>query len=506
MRLSPRSSLMLFLALLAGLAVLTPFRPTVQILEGQVRDAEGPIAGARVRLKGTSLVTRSDAHGRFRLPCSVSGRRVTAWKEGYFIGGSRLDLSPVISLTRLPSEDNADYEWIDPAPDPAEVPNCANCHAEIYREWSHSAHARSVMGRRFRNLYEGSDWHGKANVGWGLLTQYPDGAGVCASCHAPSAQELDLRRVQGVARRGVHCDYCHKIENVADGTIGLTHGRFNLRLLRPFQGQIFFGALDDVDRGEDVYSPLYRDSRYCASCHEGIVFGVHVYSTFSEWQASPAASQGQQCQDCHMKPTGRMTNMAPGHGGIPRDPNTLANHRFFDGSQKAMLKRAVRASVRFERVSAGGASAPQVRAWVRLWAEGVGHRLPTGFIDRHLVLVVEGLTSEGRTLPPRAGPKLPALAGEKLMGQPGRLYARVLCDLDGHSPAPFWLASPDPPPDTRLVPGKVEEDLFDFPATLARLRLRVLYRRFWPQVVQEKHWPQDDLLVLERTVTPPPLE
>ncbi len=204
-----------------------------------------------------------------------------------------------------------------------------------------------------------------------------------------------MRQVQGVALRGVHCDYCHKIESVADGPIGLSHGRFNLRLLRPSEGQLFFGALDDVDRGEDTYSPLYRDSRYCASCHEGVIFGVHVYSTFSEWQASPAARQGKQCQDCHMKPTGRMTNMAPGHGGIHRDPHTLSNHRFFDGSQEAMLRRAVKASVRFER------QADSVRARVRLWTEGVGHRLPTGFVDRHLVLVVEGQSADGRSVPPR---------------------------------------------------------------------------------------------------------
>jgi len=448
-----------------------------------------------VRLKGASLIGRTDAHGRFRLPHPVSHRRATAWMEGYFIGGSRLGASPIIHLTRLPAADNPDYKWVDPTPNPAEIHNCANCHAEIYREWSGSGHAHSVTGRRFRNLYEGSDWHGQANVGWGLLTQYPDGGGVCASCHAPAAREYDLRQVQGVAARGVHCDYCHKIESVADGPLGLSHGRFNLRLLRPSKGQIFFGPLDDVDRGEDAYSPLYRDSCYCASCHEGVVFGVHVYSTFSEWQASPAARQGQQCQDCHMKPTGRTTNMAPGRGGIERHPSTLANHRFFAGSQAEMLRRAVKASVRFERQS------DRVRAWVRLWAEGVGHRLPTGFVDRHLVLIVEGQASEGQSVPLQAGPKLPVLAGDELAGQSGRLYARVLRDFEGRSPVPFWLASPDPPLDTRLIPGKIEEDVFDFPAALTRLRLQVLYRRFWPETARSKHWPKDDLLVLEQTFT-----
>jgi len=495
MRLSSSFTLIAVLSLLAGLALLMLPATNASLLEGTVRDDNGPLAAARVRYQGEASYTATDAGGRFHLPRQSSPKRITAWKQGYFIGGSRLSSSLAIHLTRLPTEDNTEYDWVDPTPNAAESHNCANCHAEIYREWSHSGHARSVTGRRFRNLYEGTDWHGNANVGWGLLTQYPDGAGVCTSCHAPTAKEYDLRLVNGVAERGVHCDYCHKIESVADGTFGLSHGRFNLRLLRPAQGQIFFGALDDVDRGEDAYSPLYRDSRYCASCHEGVLFGVHVYSTFSEWQASPAARQGQQCQDCHMKPTGRMTNMAPGHGGIERNPSTLANHRFFDGSQTAMLRRAVKASVHFQQ------QPDRVRAWVQVWAEGVGHRLPTGFVDRHLVLVVEGRTFDGRTVPLRAGSKLPALAGQELAGKPGRLYARVLRDFDGRSPVPFWLASPDPPLDTRLVPGKVEQELFDFPKTLSSLSLRVLYRRFWPAVAREKRWPEDDILVLEQMFT-----
>jgi hypothetical protein len=492
MPLSARLTPMLVLVGLAGLALLVLPASTTSFLEGSVRDEHGPLAAARVRYQGEAISSTTDVHGRFQLPQRSPPRKVTAWKQGYFIGSLRSS-SRVIFLTRLPTTDNPLYEWVDPSPNPAESLNCGSCHAEIHREWSHSRHARSVTGRRFRNLYEGTDWHGAAKVGWGLLTQYPDGAGVCASCHAPAANEYDLRQVQGVAAHGVHCDYCHKIESVADGTIGLSHGRFNLRLLRPSEGQVSFGPLDDVDRGKESYSPLYQDSRYCASCHEGILFGVHVYSTFSEWQASPAAQQGQQCQDCHMKPTGRVTNFAPGHGGIARDPATVANHRFFDGSQEAMLRRALRASVGFERQADG------VRARVRLWAEGVGHRLPTGFVDRHLVLIVEGRTFDGRTVSLRAGPKLPVLAGEELTGKPGRLYGRVLRDFEGHSPVPFWLASPDPLLDTRLLPGKVEEELFDYPKTLSSLSLRVLYRRFWPVVAREKHWPEDEILVWEQT-------
>lgn len=491
MRLSSLLALTLLPAVLVGMALLALPIARLNLIEGRVFDEVGPVAGARVRLKGTRTFTHTDAEGRFSLPQAASGRRVTAWKTGYLIGGARREGPLELRLTRLPAEDDPDYAWVDPAPDAGQIHNCGNCHAEIYREWARSGHARSVNGRHFRNLYEGTDWHGRPGVGWGLLTQYPEGSGVCASCHAPTSADYDLRQVQGVAAHGVHCDYCHKIAGLAGGPIGLSHGRFNLRLLRPSEGQLFFGPLDDVDRGEDAAAPLYRDSRYCASCHEGVVFGVHVYSTFSEWLASPARRQGQQCQDCHMKPTGLLTNLAPGHGGIPRDPHSLSNHRFFDGSQEDMLHRALKASVTFERDS------ERIRARVQLRAENIGHRLPTGFVDRHLVLLVEGRDAADHSLRPSAGPTLPAAAGSELAGQPGRLYARVLRDFDGNGPVPFWLARPDPPPDTRLIPGAVDESTFTFPATLAQLRLRVLYRRFWPETARAKRWPERELLILD---------
>ena len=177
-------------------------------------------------------------------------------------------------------------------------------------------------------------------MGAGL--QYPDGIGVCNACHAPTVPfDTDLRSLSGDAVHGVHCDFCHKIAKASTERIGFTHGRYGLQLLRPphpspsppggegrvrgsSQGQIFFGPLDDVDRGEDSYSPLYHESRYCASCHEGVIFGVPVYTTYSEWLASPARTEGKQCQSCHMTPTGTMTNIAPGKGGRAAPPRASA--------------------------------------------------------------------------------------------------------------------------------------------------------------------------------------
>jgi hypothetical protein len=467
------------------------------LLEGQVADDNGPLAGALVRLQGTAATTRTDAQGRFTLSPTAAARRVTAWKDGYFIGGAGIDEALQLRLRPLPAGDRDDYAWVNPDADPAGTHNCANCHGEVHREWAASGHARSATGRHFRNLYEGTDWNGKVGVGWGLLEQHPDGAAVCASCHAPAVPDgdeagLDLRKVRGVAARGVHCDYCHKVRDAGPGQPGLTHGRFGLRLQRPAEGQLFFGPLDDVDRGEDAYAPIYRDSRYCASCHEGIVFGVPVYTTYSEWLESPARRDGRHCQDCHMKPTGRLTNLAPGKGGIERDPSTLGNHRFFDGSQADMLRRCVRVAGEVRP----GADADSVRATVSVRVEGVGHRVPTGFIDRHLLLVVEGFGADGKPVEARSGPTLPSLAGEELTGKSGRLFGRVLKDFDGRSPAPFWRADSDPE-DTRLVPGQVSESVFTFPPTLQRVRVRILYRRFWQEVARSKGWPDQDLVVFD---------
>jgi hypothetical protein len=426
------------------------------------------------------------------------GATITASRERYLIAGVQWESSKTLgpyelTLKTLPQSDFEAYPWVDPAAGDGKH-NCANCHQEMHDEWAASAHARSASGRHFRNLYEGTDWHGKADVGWSLLGQYPEGSGVCASCHAPTASfaesGFDLREVKGVAAKGVHCDYCHKIVDAGQGKLGLTHGRDGIRLLRPAKEQLFFGPLDDVDRGEDSFAPIYRDSKYCASCHEGVVFGVPVYTTYSEWLESPARKEGKQCQNCHMTPTGKMTNFAPGKGGIDRDPLTLASHRF-PGGELAMLKRCLKVSATL--VPEDG----KVKATIEVLADQVGHRVPTGFIDRNLLLVVEGLDAEGKKLPAEVGPTLPSAAGTGLAGTSGKLFAKLLTDEQGHAPLPFWKAAGAHIVDTRLTPQQPDRADYRFPAGVKQIRVRLIYRRFWKGVVEQKDWPDSDLVIVD---------
>lgn len=459
--------------------------PTEPRLLGVVASDAGRLPSARVRFQGEAGATCTDGYGRFSLPLPASRRRVMAAKIGNFNGSAWSDRDPLrLWLTRLPEHDFDDYRWVDPTPDSARDMACGNCHGEIHREWLSSAHAGAATNPRLLNLYDGSTSASGPAAGWNLLREHPDGAGVCAACHAPTlepdaAGDYDLRRAKNLnGLAGVHCDFCHKVAGPAGGDVGLSLGSYGLQLLRPEHGQLFFGPLDDVDRGEDAWSPFQRDSRFCASCHEGVVFGVPVYTTFSEWRESPAAKAGKQCQDCHMTPTGRMTNIAPGRGGIEREPKTLANHRFFDVSLQEMLRRCLIVDVVVANSSNG------VQASVTVRADNVGHRVPTGFVDRNLVLVVEAFDASNKPLSPISGPRLPAVAGRS---GAGRLYAKQLRDFDGNVPAPFWRADPNVI-DTRLKPGEPDVSRYLFDRKTAHIRARLLYRRFWPEVAESKRW------------------
>ena len=467
-----------------------------------IADGKG-VADARVRIKGTTISTRSDADGIFKLDAAPNPQdppTVTAAKKGFFIQGTVAETLPVVlELQSIPSVDYEAYKWTDPHPDETKDHNCGNCHLEIYEEWKSDAHAHSATNPRFLNLYDGTDWHGTPNVGWNLLEDYPEGAGVCNSCHAPSASldELaveDIRNIHGVAKEGVHCDFCHKVQDVSTEAVGLAHGRFGMSLLRPDHGQLFFGPLDDVDRGDDVYSPLQSQSQYCASCHEGVIFGVHVYSTYSEWLESPARQKGLECQSCHMRPTGKMTNIAPNSGGINRDPHTLASHQFLRGDREQMLNDCLQVESDVEFME------EETEAEIRITTRNVGHRVPTGFIDRHLILVVEAFRADGTAVSNSDSElQLPERAGD-FSGKAGKLYAKYA--PDNGEPRPFWQLEQETI-DTRLLPDHVEQQKFQFGSDVDSLRVRLLYRRFWQATADEKQWPENEIVVYDETFSRP---
>lgn len=139
----------------------------------------------------------------------------------------------------------------------------------------------------------------------------------------------------------------------------------------------------------------------------------------------------------------------------------------------------------------------------------VGHRLPTGWPDRHLLLVVRAVDDRGSELARSGGAVLPPVAGTgpresgNYAGLPGKLYGKLLAGPDGTVPAPFWQAVAVQS-DTRLLPDQRDQGHFSFrldPASrTVHVDVRLVYRKFFKPVADEKGWPDRDIVLREQAI------
>ena len=135
-------------------------------VSGLVRDPNGPVERAVVRLQATELKTETDSHGTFALEIPWSAREafITAWAEGYYIAGVKVEPREargiVIELTAHAARDNPDYVWLLPGfrSGQAEDQGCAECHSSAgtnlgfslpVDEWAEDAHGRSATNPFF---------------------------------------------------------------------------------------------------------------------------------------------------------------------------------------------------------------------------------------------------------------------------------------------------------------------------------------------------------------------
>lgn len=187
-----------------------------------------------------------------------------------------------------------------------------------------------------------------------------------------------------------------------------------------------------------------------------------------------------------MTPTGKMTNIAPGKGGIDRMASTLASHHT-PGGERGMLRKCLKMKVAWK----------DQRVNVEIVATNVGHRVPTGFVDRQLILVVTAADENNKQIHLLEGPRLPASTG-KWKAVAGALYAKQLIGEARRTPTPFWLPVLNTV-DTRLAPDQADFRTFVFAAPVHRVTVQLWYRRFWQEVADARGWTDNDLLVLEQT-------
>ena len=516
---------------------------------GVVRDANGPIAGAAVRVQASSNNTRSGVDGRFVLRGVAPDATVTitAWAPSYYVGWTKAktgDQPVAIILKRHYTADNPDYNWFSQEGD-AGSRNCGKCMPGLYGQWQRDAHSRSAVNPRFLTMYNGTDVFGDKSpstrygyspdygqfplrpdpaqpyYGPGYRLDFPRTGGNCATCHVPAAaakpgQEyaVDPNGVSGVEAEGVFCEFCHKVGGVTlDSATGLPHqnrpGVLSLRLYRPGEGQqLLFGTLDDVTRRVSCL-PLEKESAFCAPCHFGVFWDTVVYNSFGEWLNSPYSdpNNGQTCQDCHMPATDASTFAFPENGGHKRPPGHVHDHRMPGAADDQFLRSAVAlaASTLIED--------DRLIVTVRITNNKTGHHVPTDSPLRQIILLISAVDSQGRILSFRDGPRVPPWGGVGdpnqgyYAGQPGKGYAKVLEELwTGISPSGAYWNPTRVLSDNRLAPFATDTSSYVFSSPnegKGMVKITLIFRRAFIELRDQKGWDIPDIVMAQRSIPIP---
>ena len=522
---------------------------------GVVIDGDGPVSGATVRVQATTNSTITDEGGRFTLIGLEEGDAITvsAWKQGYYCAKAEGVVPPAsgitLTLNTFQTNDDPDYVWIPPTGENS----CAQCKPGLTQVWmENDAHARAATNKRFLTMYNGTDVHGNRSpltrivctrdygcfplppdpsqpyYGPGYVLDFPATAGNCATCHTPGAAVdapygVDPNGVSGADTFGVHCDFCHKVADVLlNPSTGLPYpnmpGVLSMDIRRPFTDdperyQLFFGTFDDDNvPEEDTYLPVIETSEYCAPCHFAVFWDTVIYNSFGEWLHSPYSDPGfagaKTCQQCHMPaPTlldGKpMTNVAPGTGGVERDPLTIHAHTFPGAMDEQLLQNAVSMTT---TAHLGGST---VVVKVDITNDQTGHHVPTDSPLRHLILLVQTTDANGHPLAQLSGPTVPEWGGlgdpgeGYYAGLPGTAYAKILQELWTEvSPSGAYWNPTRVLSDNRLAAFDTSTSVYSFAApTKGDIMIEVvlLFRRAFIELMDQKGWEVPDI-VMERAV------
>jgi len=297
-----------------------------------------------------------------RLSVPVQDRTAAAWLDFHQTGRGNIPAISIPSTARqalalaLQTERGvlgstvadhplpADY-WRLPVPDQGAPPQvyspethdlspeaCTVCHLRQGQEWQRSRHARSLSPGLLAQLVDQRDDP--------ALIRH------CLSCHAPlTEQYLPLVEEKDfIPGHGVTCAGCHV----------RSHRRFGppFSLSRSVVAQFTGGQ-----HGVAVLSPAFRQSAFCAPCHQfdaaGLALnGKLLQNTHREWAASPQGRRGETCQNCHM-PDGRHLGSGIHDPGAVRQALELeVDWQFLKGERR-------------------------LRAEIRLHNRGAGHHVPT---------------------------------------------------------------------------------------------------------------------------------
>ena len=249
------------------------------------------------------------------------------------------------------------HHWRLPVPPQGEPPaafspieaslhpkECALCHRQQFEDWKTSLHSRSMGPGIYGQLLNMQD-------------KNPATYTICATCHTPLSEQIPHVKAGSEYRpneafdpelqqAGLVCAGCHVRQ----------HERFG----PPRRPEVPTPPPDVVQpHGGFTATTAFQRSEFCKPCHqfaEGAfaLNGKLLENTFAEWQASPYAEEGVQCQDCHMPDRRHLWR------GI-QDPD--------------MVRQAITVSV--SPLAASYRPGDTLQATIIVTNSGAGHYLPT---------------------------------------------------------------------------------------------------------------------------------
>jgi hypothetical protein len=223
---------------------------------------------------------------------------------------------------------------------------CAACHADIYREWSVSAHAYAQMSPVFNAMH--------ATI---LKITNGTNGDFCIRCHTTVGMNLEEPEFMSnldrdpTSREGITCVVCHRLDQSygkISGRLPIVDGSLyepvygptgNTELERAIESGTFNLQTDPERAGRGVHTEARQSLQLstpglCGSCHDvTLVNGFRLEEAFSEFKHTAAAGAGVTCQSCHMGtepgvPSEFATGPAARIGDRETQPRTRSNHMF----------------------------------------------------------------------------------------------------------------------------------------------------------------------------------
>ncbi len=199
---------------------------------------------------------------------------------------------------------------------------CADCHDQIYEDWTHSGHGRAFSTPRVLQTW-------RTFIKQGLERQpgltRMDIKSDCLWCHAPAikyatdelvSQIIDMiidsvdapaqakrdEAVKELSKLNLNCYGCHNMLSEANSYWGNSHGEATI-----------YGPRGETDPKDPKHADFRTEKstyltsvNFCARCHHGCGEDTPFWqcrTLYTSYVENYALKGGKErCQDCHMKP------------------------------------------------------------------------------------------------------------------------------------------------------------------------------------------------------------